>query len=158
MNWRLTYQVDRIPTSDDSAYNTSMGILKPVTSSFLILIALSSSMAIANEGQILFETQCIGCHQLGSNAYGPNLCGLLGRKAGTAPGYPYSKPMKDSGIIWNNESLGRFLQSPQTVVPGTRMGIIGFEDKRQRKAIASYLLQAKQTSACLKFRINNNRQ
>ena len=116
-----------------------------------MLAALSSSMAIANEGKYLFETQCTGCHQLGSNAYGPNLCGLSGRKAGTAQGYSYSNPMKNSGMIWNSESLERFLQSPHTVVPGTRMGIIGFEDKKQRKAIASYLLQASQPSACLKI-------
>ncbi|TNF99815.1 MAG: c-type cytochrome [Gammaproteobacteria bacterium] len=53
----------------------------------------------------LVEAQCTGCHQLGSHAYGPDLCGLSGRKAGTAQGHSYSKPMKDSGIIWNNESL-----------------------------------------------------
>ena len=108
---------------------------------------------IYSEGKQLFEIQCTGCHQLGSNAYGPNLCGLSGRTAGTAPGYSYSNPMRNSGIVWNSESLESFLQSPQTIVPGTRMGIIGFEDKKQREAIATYLLQASQ--ACTSHKIKN---
>jgi len=116
---------------------------------FLMVVTLSPGIASANNGKTLFDTQCTGCHQLGHNAYGPDLCGLTGRRAGTAVGYSYTQAMKDAGIVWNRESLQRFLRSPQTVVPGTRMGIIGFEDKNHRESIASYLLQVTHSSkAC----------
>ena len=119
------------------------------TAAVYLLVAILSRVAGANEGRAQFETQCTGCHQLGDNAYGPNLCGLSGRQAGTKSGYVYSAAMKDSTIIWNSESLDKFLLSPETMVPGTRMGIIGFEDLRQRQAIASYILTAETTRACM---------
>jgi len=35
--------------------------------------------------------------------------------------FPYSKALKDSKLIWNAETLDRFLTDPMTTVPGTTM-------------------------------------
>jgi cytochrome c2 len=45
---------------------------------------------------------CTACHSLapGQNMVGPSLHGLIGRRAGTAPGFQYSAANKASGLIW----------------------------------------------------------
>jgi len=62
---------------------------------------------------------CRACHQIGpgaQNAVGPVLNGVVGRKAGTYPGYDYSPANKDSGIVWTPEELNKYLTDPQKVV------------------------------------------
>ncbi|MBE7184142.1 MAG: cytochrome c family protein [Methylobacterium mesophilicum] len=75
-----------------------------------------------------FQT-CAHCHQVGPgarNSSGPVLTGLLGRKA-AATDYPYSRAMRQSGLVWDEQTLRAFLDSPQSVVPGTRMAFGGIE-------------------------------
>jgi cytochrome c len=53
---------------------------------------------------------CRACHQIGPNAkiaVGPVLNGVIGRKAGTYPGYEYSPANRDSGIVWTPEELDK---------------------------------------------------
>lgn len=67
---------------------------------------------------------CIHCHQAGPSArhaFGPQLNGLAGRKAGTQPGYGYSAALKASGLVWNEATLAAYLRDPNALVPGTRM-------------------------------------
>ena len=65
---------------------------------------------------------CAGCHDtrpgLGHRV-GPNLHGVIGRKAGTAPGYHYSEAMKNSGIVWDAQTLDAFIKAPTRQVPGS---------------------------------------
>jgi cytochrome c len=87
---------------------------------------------------------CRACHQIGpnaKNAVGPVLSGVIGRKAGTYPGYAYSPANKDSGIVWSPEELNKYLTSPQTVVPHTKMIFPGVKDPQKRKDIIAYLEQ-----------------
>lgn len=75
---------------------------------------------------------CAHCHQVGPdarNSSGPTLNGLIGREAASTE-YPYSKAMRESGIIWNEPTLRAFLKAPQSVVPGTRMAFGGMEDEK----------------------------
>jgi len=85
---------------------------------------------------------CRACHQIGpdaKNAVGPVLTGIVGRKAGTYPGYQYSPANRDSGITWTPEELDKYLTNPQKVVPHTKMIFPGVKDAQKRKDIIAYL-------------------
>jgi cytochrome c len=87
---------------------------------------------------------CRACHQIGPDAkiaVGPVLNGVVGRKAGTYADYNYSPANKDSGIVWTPEELDRYLESPQTVVPHTKMIFPGLKDAQKRKDVIAYLEQ-----------------
>jgi len=87
---------------------------------------------------------CRACHQIGPNAkiaIGPVLNGIVGRKAGTYEGYTYSPANKESGIVWTPEELEKYLESPQTVVPHTKMIFPGLKDAQKRKDVIAFLEQ-----------------
>jgi len=87
---------------------------------------------------------CRACHQIGPTAkiaVGPVLNGIVGRKAGTYEGYTYSPANKDSGIVWTPEELDKYLTSPQTVVPHTKMIFPGLKDAQKRKDVIAFLEQ-----------------
>ena len=65
--------------------------------------------------------RCKACHSLDRSRSGPKHCGVLGRRAGTVPGYTFSEALKGSDIIWTPETLDQFLKAPLKMVPGTRM-------------------------------------
>lgn len=88
---------------------------------------------------------CAHCHQIGKGARvatGPVLEGLIGRKAGTLAGYPFSDAMRNSGLTWDEATLDRFIASPQSVVRGTRMVYAGMDDPKQRKAVIDFIAKA----------------
>jgi len=87
---------------------------------------------------------CKACHQVGpnaKNAIGPVLSGVVGRKAGTYPGFEYSPANKDSGIVWTPEELDKYLANPQAVVPHTKMIFPGLKDDKKRQDVIAYLGQ-----------------
>ena len=89
---------------------------------------------------------CAACHAVDAGAassFGPNLHGVVGRKAGALAGYSYSPAMTGSGIVWNDATLSSFLEAPQKVVPGTRMAFGGVKDKAKRDEIIAYLASLK---------------
>ena len=89
---------------------------------------------------------CRACHQIGPSAHngvGPVLNGVVGRKAGSFPGYQYSQANKDSGLTWSPEELDKYLGSPGTVVPHTKMIFPGLKDESQRKNVIAFLEQYK---------------
>jgi cytochrome c len=64
---------------------------------------------------------CMACHSLDKNVVGPKHGGVFGAKAGAVPDYRYSDALKNSGIVWNEDMLDKWLANPQTLVPGTTM-------------------------------------
>jgi cytochrome c len=110
----------------------------------LLLAMLGSANAQdAAAGEKAFLV-CRACHQIGptaKNAVGPVLNGIVGRTAGTYSGYTYSAANKDSGIVWTPEELDKYLTSPQTVVPHTKMIFPGLKDDQKRKDVIAYLEQ-----------------
>jgi cytochrome c len=86
------------------------------------------------------------CHsvtQNGPNGIGPNLSGVVGRKAAGLPGYAYSPALKASSVVWTIKALDAWLTKPQALVPGTKMVIPGITDPADRTAIIEFLRQSK---------------
>lgn len=95
----------------------------------------------AAAGQAVFKTQCAICHSVvaGKNMVGPSLFGVVGRKAGTIPGFHYSAANKNSGLTWDAATLNRYLTDPKAVVPGTIMPYAGLKDDTKRADLIAYL-------------------
>ncbi|MBD3683111.1 cytochrome C [Stenotrophomonas sp. Br8] len=84
---------------------------------------------------------CVGCHTVkagGIHRYGPNLHGVIGRRAGSLPDYGYSQAMRRADIVWSAQTLDTFLQSPTHLVPGTRM-YNAFPSAERRALVIAYL-------------------
>jgi len=104
-----------------------------------LALALSSALTVATAadlpaGQAAFSA-CTSCHQIGPgarNAFGPQLNGVFGRPAGSVKGYGYSAAMKNSKIVWNEQTLAAFIRDPDRTVPGTKMRFysLGFGDQK----------------------------
>ncbi len=71
-------------------------------------------------GENIYEA-CTDCHSLDKNDVGPRHRGVFGRKAGSLPDYNYSDALKSSNIVWNEETLDKWLTDPQAFVPGVKM-------------------------------------
>ena len=92
------------------------------------------------KGKTAFAT-CTTCHAIeaGVNKIGPSLHGVVGRPAGSIPNFTYSAANKGSGITWTPEKLFQYLENPQRVVPGTKMGFPGYPDPQTRADVIAYL-------------------
>jgi cytochrome c len=116
---------------------------------FAILPSLIAASAMADEPSSgTAELQkCKICHALnqqGSNRVGPDLFHMFGRKAGSVAGFNYSAAMKDSGIVWDNETLAKFLRDPKNSIPGNRMSFPGIKDDVVLQDLLAQLKQATQ--------------
>jgi cytochrome c len=104
--------------------------------------ALAALTKSADPGERLFA-KCAACHTLtveGGNKAGPTLHGLFGRRAGTVAGYPYSPALRDSTIIWTEQTVDRlFALGPQTLVPGSKMPLQRMPDASERAALIAFL-------------------
>ncbi|MDZ4255451.1 MAG: c-type cytochrome [Sulfuritalea sp.] len=98
-------------------------------------------------GAMVYE-RCAACHALETDRTGPRHCGLIGRRAGSIPGFAYSPTMRQSKIIWSAANLDRFLKAPLAMVPGTAMGYDGIKDERERRDLIAYLRAARQEARC----------
>lgn len=107
-----------------------------------VLVTLSPALAAgdAEKGKRVFN-KCKACHVADAekNRIGPHLVGLFGRTAGSVEKYRYSKSMKDSGIVWNAETLDAYLKNPRQYVKGTRMAFAGLKKASEREDVIAYL-------------------
>ena len=95
----------------------------------------------AEAGKKVFQ-KCAPCHSVGpgaANKVGPNLSGLVGRKAGTEEGFSYSDAMKNSGITWDEASFKEYITDPKKKVPGNKMLFPGVKDELERDDLFAYL-------------------
>jgi cytochrome c len=114
-----------------------------------VAFALCASTALAagdaKKGQDDFA-RCAICHTAtkgGGNGVGPNLFGVVGRKAASMPNFYYSQALKSSGITWTPDKLDAWIKSPATLVPGNRMTFSGLDNAQQRADLVAYLATLK---------------
>lgn len=105
------------------------------------LVFTSASPAQSVNGASLYKNRCAACHASSAGAIGPNLTGVVGRKAGAGK-YNYSKAMKASKLVWTKSNLDKFLAAPTKTMPGTKM-VVGVADAKQRAAIIEHLVSMK---------------
>ena len=115
--------------------------------SFMVLALLASSTIAASAvgdpkaGATVYK-RCAVCHTSdkgGGDALGPNLFGIVGRKAATRPGFAYSAPLQKAGIVWDEASLTKWAAGPARMVPGTKMAFPGITSKKQQADVVAYL-------------------
>ncbi len=111
-----------------------------------VLALLTAAPALAagdpGHGKTVFAQQCAMCHTAtkgGPAILGPNLFGVVGRKAGTVAGYNYSPAMKAAAWVWNEERLTAYLPGPRVLVPGTKMTYGGLHNPAQLDDLIAYL-------------------
>jgi cytochrome c len=117
-------------------WNCAVGVLLLSAQPFLAAAALARGDPARGEA---IYGRCQACHALAYNRTGPMHCGLFGRRAGSVPGFAYSRAMVRSKIIWSEKTLDRFLANPTRVVPGTTMGYAGIPDRRERADLIAWL-------------------
>lgn len=110
----------------------------------VVLTSTTASMAQdAAAGEKAFAV-CKACHQIGEtakNSVGPVLNGVIGRKAGTFPGYNYSDANKNSGLTWDEATFREYIKDPKAKVPGTKMAYAGMKDEQKVNDLLAYLKQ-----------------
>ena len=104
----------------------------------LVVLALRQESALASgdaeKGAAVFVRQCALCHTIdrgGANRFGPNLFGIVDRKAATAPGYKYSLAFKSTANwTWSADVIASFIAAPGVMISGSRMAVFqGVADK-----------------------------
>jgi cytochrome c len=109
-----------------------------------VLLAGSATAALAADpgaGQQIFKAQCSICHSVvaGQNRIGPTLFGVVGRPAGSVPGFQYSADHKKLGVTWDAATLDKYLINPRAMVPDTTMVYAGLKDDAKRADLIAYL-------------------
>ena len=122
--------------------------MKRTIAGLLLAAALASPAAAqegnAEEGAEVYK-KCRACHDVGpeaKNKVGPLLNEIIGRKAGTVDGFTYSDANKASGaggLVWTEEVLFKYLESPLVFMKGTKMAFVGLKDPQDRKDVIAYL-------------------
>ncbi len=127
-----------------------------VAAIFLAALLASGTPAQADgdpaKGEMVFK-RCVACHAVGSNArnkLGPHLNDVLGRTAGSLPGYSFSTGMKAAGqnnVTWTETTLDSYLTNPRAFIKGTKMSFAGLPKESDRANVIAYLRTFSRTPA-----------
>jgi cytochrome c len=96
------------------------------------------------QGERVFQ-RCFACHSVAAGEGklpGPNLRGVVGRRAGTQPGFRFSPALIEAGargLVWTRATLDAYLADPEGFLPGTEMGLPGLRDAVDRRNVIDYL-------------------
>lgn len=114
-------------------------VLAAVTSPKVARTQAPAAAGDAVAGKAAF-VRCSSCHSMtpGRMMMGPSLAGVMGRRAGSLPGYRYSPAMAKANVTWSKASLSAFLAAPGKLIPGSRMPA-SVPDKTTRDNIVAYL-------------------
>lgn len=111
-------------------------------------LIVSAGAALAQGDVVLgeqkFADRCAGCHAIGAEAAknGPHLNNVIGRPAASLEGFKYSDAMieaGEAGVVWDVETLTKFIAKPRSVVNGSNMAFTGYSDPNDVAAVVAYL-------------------
>jgi cytochrome c len=112
-----------------------------------MLTALPAQAGDAAKGERVFQ-RCYSCHSViadETTLQGPNLRGVIGRRAGALAGFEFSPQMiaaGRAGLVWSAEALDRYLVDPEKMIPGTLMQAVRLEEQAERDDLIAYLKKA----------------
>lgn len=118
-------------------------VLLAISAAAFSAVSSAAGAQDASAGEKTFNV-CRACHEIGNdakNAVGPVLTGVVGRKAGTYPGYVYSDANRNSGIVWDEATLQEYLKNPRAKVPGTKMIFAGLRKDDDIMNVIAFLKQ-----------------
>ncbi len=106
-----------------------------------VAVTNETGTQIAVDGPPPEFAQCVACHsvEMGVTGLGPNLHGVVGRKAASLDKFYYSEALKASNLTWDEATLDKYIEKPMTLVPGNRMSFAGQADKAKRDKIIAWL-------------------
>jgi cytochrome c len=117
----------------------------------MLLAAGSATMSLAAggggdpvKGKTVFA-RCMACHKIdasNTSGLGPNLNRVVGRRAGTLPGFRYSPAMAGANRVWTEANLDAYLAAPSRAVPGNRMVFAGLPNAADRQNLIAYIKSA----------------
>ena len=116
-----------------------------MTSTLRVLVLMSLPLPLpakdpnVENGRKLFAA-CAACHASDlPTRTGPDLRGVVGRKAGAVSGFRYSRAIQKAKIVWDDPTLDAFLAEPQVALPGNTMPFPGIPDETARRDLIAYL-------------------
>ena len=113
-----------------------------VSAAVIVLTLLVVGPAVRADGSAAHGEQlyqgCQDCHSMDTNDVGPMHKGVFGRKAGAVPDYGYSAALKNSGIVWTEANLDKWLAGPQDFIPGSKM-FYHLDNAQDRADVIEYL-------------------
>ena len=117
--------------------------MKRIALTLMMALSLSAAAQAGDiaKGEKIFK-KCKACHVVDKekNKTGPHLVGLFGRQAGSVESFKkYSKAMRESGIVWNAETLDGYLENPKKYLKGGKMAFAGLKKEKDRQNIIAYL-------------------
>jgi len=130
----------------DSARRNHLPVMLLAAALSALSVGTSQAADIA-KGEAAYVRQCAICHTIdkgGDHRLGPNLYGIVGRRAGTAPGFKYTNAFRTVATFeWNEGLLGPWIALPAVMVPGTAMGVFPGVSDRDKDDIVAYLAAQK---------------
>jgi cytochrome c len=111
---------------------------------FALCLPVQAFAQDAAKGETVFK-KCAICHEVGPTAkvkVGPILNDVIGRKAGSAPGFQYSPAMKEAGekgLTWTDETISKYLENPREFVAKNKMAFVGLKKEDERADVIAYL-------------------
>ncbi len=100
-----------------------------------------TKVAVNSLGKRLFIL-CASCHNVKKgepHKVGPNLHGIFGQQAGVTKGFVFSEELINKDIIWDEETIRKWIENPAEYVPGTKMAFVGVKKPAQQDALIAYL-------------------
>lgn len=111
-----------------------------------LLLSAGGALAEGNAvlGEQRFADRCAMCHSIGGQAAknGPDLTNIIGRPAAALDGFKYSPAMIEAaqaGVVWDLETLTRFITKPRSVVNGSNMSFTGYRNPEDVANVIAYL-------------------
>ncbi|WP_300450491.1 c-type cytochrome [Accumulibacter sp.] len=109
-----------------------------LAATLLVTAGVASAAGDAARGALLYEARCGACHSIDAHRVGPLHRGVVGRRAGSAPGYDYSPALAAAGFVWDASRLAAWLRDPEALVPGQRMAY-SVPEAADRNDLVAYL-------------------